>query len=819
MSREIFERAKREINLKDYIVATCPVEVEGNNGVWSIDPNPMDLQSKGNFKVSLKEGIWLYNAFNGEQGGTIVDFLEEKEGLKGSTLVEKLNNLLENNELLNKPIVIKEKEHRQEDINKFISLIDTTNVDYFRNRGISEEIIKNYQLGTCTNGISDMYSILKMNSHPKMKDHKNIIPCFDENKNLRFLVARNYKDKLLEVDKKTWNIKGMPTYFLNEFYIHGHNINKGDVILLCESWGDGLSAESVCNELRIVALHSTSGVKKLGNLLTMNREKFNNVKFIVAFNNDEPKADGQAPGQLATNKVIKIMKSLNIEYEVFMPTKHNDLNEWLLNDKEEFTKELNVIVDRLKYIHEIDFKEHSLDVFSKWTGGNLKYLINSNDDNKFAYWNGTAWEKRTEEEARLIYGDFIKCCRNQFKKNSSQGKFTPSDFATISRNINSWRSTSRMNECLNAIKIDVDSTINIKNYKLKYYIHVSANGKIIDLRKGEIRQTKKENMILETSPYKLIEREEAEKFMEDKILKTYRYTLGDDRLELLLDLLAMKMQGKNFQFAIFNIGPSKSGKSMLKNLITNLFTNGIAQVPYAYLTTAHKGNLGTERDDIIVNLDKKLFALSSESEKNQAPISIGRFKNILSNSITDARATGGRMQNGIDLTHLDIIIDTNEPPTFSGYDDAIENRLIFINWQNSIPMENRIDDFNGSVLLPNMDKVWSYFIYRAIDLGNKPLIIPEVIKRDSAERKAELDKFTMNVITRLEYVDGEFIDLDVLIKELDLFKVYPKLKNSRTIHKTLTDKIKIINGFENVIQDRRGKNKINIIRGLKLKNE
>ena len=174
MSREIFERAKREINLKDYIVATCPVEVEGNNGVWSIDPNPMDLQSKGNFKVSLKEGIWLYNAFNGEQGGTIVDFLEEKEGLKGSTLVEKLNNLLENNELLNKPIVIKEKEHRQEDINKFISLIDTTNVDYFRNRGISEEIIKNYQLGTCTNGISDMYSILKMNSHPKMKDHKNI---------------------------------------------------------------------------------------------------------------------------------------------------------------------------------------------------------------------------------------------------------------------------------------------------------------------------------------------------------------------------------------------------------------------------------------------------------------------------------------------------------------------------------------------------------------------------------------------------------------------------------------------------------------------
>lgn len=374
-----------------------------------------------------------------------------------------------------------------------------------------------------------------------------------------------------------------------------------------------------------------------------------------------------------------------------------------------------------------------------------------------------------------------------------------------------------MNECLNAIKIDVDSTINIKNYNHKYYIHVSSNGKIIDLRKGSIRQAKKEDMILDTSPYKLIEREEAERFMEDKILKTYRYTLGDERLEFLLDLLAMKMHGKNFQLAVFNIGPSKSGKSMLKNLINKLFPNGIAQIPYAYLTTAHKGNMGTERDDIIVSLDKKLFALSSESEKNQAPISVGRFKNILSNSITDARATGGRMQNGIDLTHLDMIIDTNESPCFSGYDDAVENRLIFVNWQNSIPVENRIDDFNGKVLLPNTDKIWSYFIYRAISLGDKPLIVPDIIKRDSAERKAELDKFTMNVITKLEYAEGEFIELDALINTLEFFDVYPKLRHLRDIHKNITDKIKLIPGFEQVIQHRRGRNKINGIKGLKFK--
>ncbi|MBE6047322.1 MAG: hypothetical protein E7213_02760 [Clostridium sp.] len=819
MREELFEKAKREINLLNYISSTCAVKVSGSNGKWNINSNPIDLQTEDNFKVSLKNGVWLYNSFNSDEGGTIIDFLKEKENLSNEQIIDKLNDLLGNTDLLEKPQIHKDRVHKQKDINKLFDRVDTRKVDYFRKRGFSEDVIKAYKLGTAENGIADMYSDLGMKYHPKMKNHKNIIPCFDEENNLRFLVARNDKQNLIEGDKKTWNIKGIPTYFMNQFYLEGHGLSKDNIILITESWGDSLAAQTVIsnNELKVVALHSTSNVKRLGELLTRNRDKLDNVKFIIAFNNDKENVDGHSPGKLATNKTVKILDALNFEYEVFMPEKYNDLNEWLLDNRKEFTETLNKVIYKLKDYAKINISGDVKDALFEWIKDDLRYILNCEDERRYIYWNKKSWVRKTEEESRLLYGKFIKQCENQFKKNRALGKYSPEEASKVLKKIKSWRNTSKVKECLSLIGIDEDLTINQSNYKKKYHIHISANGKIINLRNGEIRDVKKEDMIIDTIPYNLVNKDVAVEFMENRVLNIYMYVLGEERLNFLLDFLAMKLSGKNYQLALINIGPSKSGKSMMKNLTTNLYPDLVSQIPYTYLTTSHRGNMGAERDDVIVNLDKKLIALSSEVEKNDAPIAIGRFKNVLSNSITDARATGGKMQKGIDLTHLDMIIDTNEMPSFSGYDDAIENRLVFINWQNSIPVEQRIDNFNGEVLVPNMDKIWSYFIYRAIELKDKKLIIPEIIKKDSAERKGELDKFTMSIVKNLEYKDGEFIELNELIATLGLFELCPELKKCETIHKTLTDRIKAVPGFEDVIQYRKGKNKVNGIKGITFK--
>lgn len=62
-----------------------------------------------------------------------------------------------------------------------------------------------------------------------------------------------------------------------------------------------------------------------------------------------------------------------------------------------------------------------------------------------------------------------------------------------------------------------------------------------------------------------------------------------------------------------------------------------------------------------------------------------------------------------------------------------------------------------------------------------------------------------------------FIELNTLIEKLDLFNLYPELKNSNSLHKSVTDRIKYISWFEEVLQWRRGKLKINGIKGLSFK--
>lgn len=817
MSNKLYDKAKAEINLVKYISSTCSVQVTGGNGAWNIDPNPFDLKSKDNFKISYKDGIWLYNAFNSEKGGTIIDFLQEKEGLYGDDLINELNELLQNEVLRAMPAVIEEEGHKQEDINKLVRFIDTNEIGYFERRGFSKKVINKYKLGTCDSGLVQIYSELGMKSHPNMRNHKYMIPCYDEYNNLRFIVARNCQEPLKEGSKKTWNIKGMPTYFLNQFYIEGIDVNKEDIIVITESWGDALSVESINGNVKVVALHSTSNVKSLGELLTINRDKLKDVKFIIAFNNDKPRDDGKSPGKVATNKIVKIMNQLNLEHEVFMPTHYNDLNEWLLSDRTGFENEFKLVTERLKINDKIDLTGNGIDAFFSWIQDDLRYIVNCDDEMRFLYWNKKSWIRKTEEELRSLYGSFIKACELQAEKNRKNGKYSTEEYYKVIRNIKKWRNTSRAKECFSLIGYEENLIIDTKKHIKKHHVYVSANGKIIDLKEGTICKVERENIILDNCKYNLVNKEEAIEFMENKILKAYRHVLGEERLEFLLDFIAKKMSGRNYQLALINIGPSKCGKSMFKNITTNIFEGEVSHIPYSYLTIAHKGNMGAERDDIMFNLHNKRFGLASEAEKNDAPIAVGRFKNLLSNSITDARATGGKMKEKIDLTHLDLLIDTNEMPSFSEYDDAIENRLLFINWENPIPMKYRVENFNSEVLIPNMDKIWSYFIYRSIDLKDKKLVIPDVIKKDSANRKGELDKFTFNVVSRLEYKEGEFIALDTLIEELEIFKVCPELKRTDSLHKDITDRIKAIPGFEDVIQYRKGKLKINGIIGISFK--
>lgn len=454
--------------------------------------------------------------------------------------------------------------------------------------------------------------------------------------------------------------------------------------------------------------------------------------------------------------------------------------------------------------------EDSKKAFLSYIGGNFKALIKSKNEFRFAKWNGKAWDIITDEEARIVYNDFIKKCEIELiKTKNTMNSIDKSSFDKLKKKVNGWDNKNRVNEALDKVKRDDSYIVDMDKHDKDENIICSKNGKIINLNTGEIKKSSRNDLVLNTSKYNLIDKEKSIKFMNEK-LKTYENVLGKERLNFILDLISYKLLGKNLQKAIFFIGPGATGKSTFKNIVNDLLESNIANIPYTYFTTKHKGNEDVSRDDLLASLDGKYIGWSSEGETDDI-INQAKFKNILSNSTEKARETRGKLKD-IDLGKLDLIIDTNDIPQFTNYDDAVNRRLLFVKFLKKIPLENRNSNFYREEIKPNFDYVFSYFIHRALTVIGREFIIPKCIEDDTVQNIKELDsllKFYSEIITPLNGV-GSYIDCSELEKEYinmcqenNLINIIPdNIIGSTKGYNYLFNRLKECKGYEEIIKDR-----------------
>ena len=460
------------------------------------------------------------------------------------------------------------------------------------------------------------------------------------------------------------------------------------------------------------------------------------------------------------SKEIEPLQDINVVKNLMDIKKYSDITSYSMMPEAKIY--YKYLIDRIKGNTDkidntplISYKDNK-QAFKSFIGGNLKALINSDDKNKYAFWNGRAWKMYTEENAKIIYGEFINKC---------QIELSNIDDAQIIKKINTWDSKNKTIEALESIRRDLSRTIDMAEYKHEITLIPTKNGKIIDLNKRTIKDTQRDDLILYTSPYNLMDREESIKFMNENVLNTYKKILGYQRLNYLLDFIANKMLGHGTQKALFLIGSGSTGKTVFKNIITDLLTDRATRVNYAYFTLSHKGNDDTSRDDTLVSLNNKLLVMASEPDNDKSyTMSNSRFKTVLSNSTETARATRGQIQE-INLQNLDIIIDTNNLPIFNNIDYAIERRLQFIRFTGRI--ENPNPNFYTEVIKPNFDYVFSYFVYRALEL--KELIIPDVIKNDTKQKICDIDPIEKFATNNLEYIKGSKIKIHELMDEYSKF--------------------------------------------------
>ena len=434
--------------------------------------------------------------------------------------------------------------------------------------------------------------------------------------------------------------------------------------------------------------------------------------------------------------------------------------------------------------------------FLSYTNGNLRALIN-NDNKliKYAWWNGSAWELISEEKAFVIYGDFYKQCCIDLEAN-----YKNLDSKAIQDNnkkIAKWNNSKNSKEAMDNLKRDRRYVIDMSTYNRPNYIICSNDGKIINLITGEIKNATRSDMVLFTSKYNLVDKEKSIKFIDEK-LELYTYVLGRERLDFLFDFIAYKLSGRSLQKAIFLIGTGGTGKSLFKSIIKDLFEDRVTNIPYEYFTTNHKGNDDKSRDDVMTSLDCKLIGISSESEESNQLINQARFKTVLSGSIESARATRGTMIN-IDLKELDLIIDTNNLPSFSSVDYAISRRLLFVNFINKIPRDKINPNFYSEEIKPYFDYIFSYFIYRAVDLVDKDFIIPSIINNDTISNLNNVDsigKFASMKIGPLSGHRIKFYELKKIFSDFCSDELVPNIldneqsdgKNCKKFVKLLKEK-------------------------------
>lgn len=117
------------------------------------------------------------------------------------------------------------------------------------------------------------------------------------------------------------------------------------------------------------------------------------------------------------------------------------------------------------------------------------------------------------------------------------------------------------------------------------------------------------------------------------------------------------------------------------------------------------------------------------------------------------------------MQSLDIIFDTNAIPSFTAMEGAISRRLLFINFNKPIPSEKRNADYYKEEIIPNFDYVFSYFIYRSIDMIGKKLTIPQCIKNDTSLKMSEVDSLLSFSMKNIAPFDDSYVKYSEFEKE------------------------------------------------------
>lgn len=211
-------------------------------------------------------------------------------------------------------------------------------MNYFLDRGLSEDTIKKFKLGYEPKGVNEA-----LKDYPELHYYKDLaecypyfIPMFKEGvceyilprQDIKILEKKLQDGILYKTDKegnkreypKTMNLKNVPTTIYNF-----DEAMKNELVFVCEGWCDALSLEN--EGYKSVALNSVAGVNKFINMIQEVKDYQSKI-YVIALDNDKS-------GKEARQKLQDELQKLKCRVKHLYPDGEGvkDINDMLLKDE------------------------------------------------------------------------------------------------------------------------------------------------------------------------------------------------------------------------------------------------------------------------------------------------------------------------------------------------------------------------------------------------------------------------------------------------------------------------------------------------------
>ena len=360
-----FEEVKQKVSLSQYLQGSY--KLQGGGKRLRYDNCPF-CGGKGCADIVNKYNNEYFDCKQCGVKGTIIDIYAYENGIDATTNEGKsqvinelcktygIDNNTNNQEAKQKPSTellqaqIKTiKQHEDNKIKKydFTDVVDRLHkqllespegMNYFIDRGLSEDTIKRFKLGYEPKGINEAFK-----DYPELHYYKDLaecypyfVPMFKEGvceyilprQDIKILDKKLQEGELYKTDKegnkrdypKTMNLKNVPTTIYNF-----DEAMKNELVFVCEGWCDALSLEN--EGYKSVALNSVTGISKFINMIQEVKD-YQSKTYVIALDNDKS-------GKEARQKLQDELQNLKCRVKHLYPEGEGvkDINDMLLKDE------------------------------------------------------------------------------------------------------------------------------------------------------------------------------------------------------------------------------------------------------------------------------------------------------------------------------------------------------------------------------------------------------------------------------------------------------------------------------------------------------